>query len=391
MRKYSYIFFIIFLFIFLFSCSASGEREWNYVKESPYIEDILDFAQNYEGIRLLAEIDVRIKNMLSREENPEKLIFLAEKYPEREYYFKDRISALAFYEAFKENTYEAIHEYIERFSSYGKDMTHINEAKAVLKKMDEESDWEEAFEKYNSENTILPLKNFTDTYPYSERTPGALEIITEMQDDGSYSEKYLTGTATLDLIDEFILNFPGHKDIDAALEMRKNFTGDIYDFIQAGYISASGTGYSITRCLLTIENLTDSRLIITVSYGVYFNSVNRRVQNMLIREETEITIEAGRTRSVYIETLCMNIHRDIPDNTNNFTIAVLEETSPLIKLLELLRQNNGNFAVSQAAAWHITDDPGKVRILNTIVYQDGTDAITEEDYAEAMRIIELTE
>ena len=59
-------------------------------------------------------------------------------------------------------------------------------------------------------------------------------------------------------------------------------------------------------------------------------------------------------------------------------------------VLKTLEKQNSSFEVAQAAVWHITDNPGKDKILNTIIYQDGTDAITEEVYNEAVRILEMS-
>jgi hypothetical protein len=213
--------------------------------------------------------------------------------------------------------------------------------------------------------------------------------MTQMQNDTSYSDKYLSAGATLDLIEEFILNFPGHKDMQKALEFKKNFTGDIYSFIKKGYISAAAVGDSITRSRITVENRTNSKLIVTIPYGFYLAASDGNIQNMLIREEAEFLVEAGKSLSAYINTLCMDIYKDLPDKTNHFTLMPLGENSPLIGLLKLLEENKSSFEVSQAAAWRITDNPGKERILNTIIYQDGTDAITEDIYNEAMRIVGL--
>jgi uncharacterized coiled-coil protein SlyX len=397
MRKYIFVI-LIFLpvSLFLFSCIAREQQEWNDIKNSVHIEDILDFAAGYESGSLLGEINQRISELISSENNLRRLRTLAVRYPERENDFKERISELAFYSAFRENTIEALEEYIEEFAGYGRSTVHINQARAALNSIyleiareQQEVEWAEAFEKHQSEDIILPLQNFIDAHPDSGRRAEAEKIIGGMQNNSVYSDRYLTADATLDMIDAFILNFPGHKDINRAFELRENFIGDIYSFMQAGYITASGIGDSITRCRVIIENLTDSRLIVTTPYGVYLHSDDMRVQDMLIWEEVEIIVESKSAINAYINTLCMNIHRNIPNNTNHFTIALLDEDSPLINLVKILEENNSSFAVAQAAAWHITDNPGKVRILNTIVYQNGEDAITEADYYEALRITGL--
>jgi hypothetical protein len=59
------------------------------------------------------------------------------------------------------------------------------------------------------------------------------------------------------------------------------------------------------------------------------------------------------------------------------------------RLLKAAEETESSYEITQAAIWQITDNPGKEKILATILYQDGTDAISEEDYAEALRLVEL--
>ena len=457
----------------LFSCVTKDENEWNEIKDSEYVEDILGFAQNYSGGELIFEINKKIKDMISFEENVEKLNFLIENYPEKSDEFKNRIAELALIGALEENTYDSLGGYIAEFEGYAANSAYINEAKSVLKNMYlnaakaensvvlfeefirmyekeneqavleaadaldeiywdaaqsggnkqdyenyiaqankinaigvinynyeakyileahkilEEFKWADALAAHKAENIILPLLDFIELYPDSAYISEAEEIIEQIRGDSGYSDKYLYNGATLDTIDEFILNFPGHKDIDKAIELRGDFIGDIYSLWLRGYIALVAVGDSITRSRIIIESRTDSKLIINISYGVYLEANSGNVQNMLVREEVEFVLNANQTRYIYINTLCMNIFRDIPDSTNYFTVGMLDEKSPLINLLKTLEATESEFEVAQAAVWHITDNPGKDRILNTIIYQDGTDAITEEIYSEALRIIEL--
>ena len=387
----------VFLPTLLYSCMTIDEQEWNTIKNSGIIEDILDFnaANNDSGLN--GQINQKIKDMLSRENDPDRLFSLINKYPERTDDFKYRISEIALNAALDENTYESLGEYIEKFSGYSSNNhAHINQAQSAIdalrrieQKITEDSDWADAFELYMTEDIILPLKNFADLYPDSEHIPEAREIISRMQNDSSYSEKYLRDDTTLDLLDEFIKNFPGHKDIKKAMELREKFIGGIYSFWEADYIRIAVAGDSITRSRIWIENRTDSRLIVIIPYGTYLAANSGNVQNMLIREEVEISVDSGKVINFYINTLCMNIYKDIPDSTSSFMIDMLGEDLPVINLLKILDENNSSYEVSQAAVWQILDNPGKDTILNTIIYQDGTDAITEEIYEEALRIIAL--
>ena len=277
---------------------------------------------------------------------------------------------------------------LEDYENYIKNTDHSQKYIAEAKIKIDEFDWNIALEKSKARDIILPLKEYADSHPDSAFFPEAARLIKQMQDDPSYSEKYFEGP-TLDLLDEFILNYPGHKDTAKAMELRNDFIGDIYSLGIKEYLAAVGVGDSITRTRIIVENRTESKLIVSLPFGMYFAANSGYVQNMIIREEKTLVIEAGRKRSIYINTACMNIYRDIPDEDSYFGITVLAEDSPLIPLLRVLAANNASFAVAQAAVWQITDNPGKDIILDTLIYQDGTDAITEADYNEALRLIDM--
>jgi len=270
---------------------------------------------------------------------------------------------------------------------------NIDEEAERLKKLKElkeleGNDWAAALEQFQTDEILLPLINFTRIYPDSGYIQEAELLIEQTRNDSTYSEKYFK-TPTLDLIDEFILNFPGHKDIEQAYELREEFVGDIFSLIARNAIEVTVKGDSIIRCRIIIKNLTDSSLIIIVPFGTYLAANSGYIQNMLIREEKNFSIDANQSGAAYIDAACLNIYKNVPDNTIKFSIDRLDEDSPLINLLKILKENNSSYEIAQAAIWHMTDNPGKDRILNSLTYQDNTYAITEEDYAEALRLVDI--
>ena len=439
-------FFIALIFIFtqvLFSCESELDKEWNRIKDSGSIEDLMEFAVNpdIENNKYLDEANKKIKNIIKKEENSEKLNALLNQYPEWEIDLKNRIAEIAFNFAVDENTPEAFEEYIREFWYYNQNPEYIQRAEETLKDLyfniakeqksldlleefilryenydsilaeeaakiiDEinvEIEWNEVLIKYKAENSLLPLINFTGSYPDSVFYPEAEKLIKQIRDDSSYSDKYLI-ESNIDLIDEFVLNFPGHKDIDKALKLREDFSGDIYSMIEKEYISAVSLGDSITRNRIIIQNRTDLKLEVKIPFGIYLAANSGSVQNMAVREEKTVIVEPEQRGSIYINTACMNIYKDIPDDRNYFTVDILPEDSRLIKILKVLKENNSSFEIAQAAIWYIMDNPGKDVILETLVYEskDETEsesenediirewAITEEDYDEALRLIEL--
>lgn len=428
-------FFLALVFIFtpvLSSCESEPQlnKEWNDIKDVGSLEDLLNFAANPDVINsdLFDEINQKIKDKINEGENPEKLTALLNQYPEREIEFKDRISKLALDSALDENTVESLEKYIGEFWDYGGRSEYISQAEEalmiiyfneareqrsiglleefiekykdydsglageaadIINEINEEFDWNDALENYYaSENSLLPLINFTDSHPNSIYVPEAEQIIRQIQNDSSYSEKYFE-EPDLDLIDKFITNFPGHKDMEKALKMREDFVGDIYSMIEKEYIAAISIGESMTRSRIIIQNRIKSRLEVTVPFGIYLEANSGNVHNILVRKEKIISVGSEQHGTIYVETACMNIYKDDPEDKNYFTINILQEDSQLIKLLKVLDENNSSYEITQAAIWYVTDNPGKDVILDALVYEDGTKAITENDYNEALRLVEL--
>ena len=349
---------------------------------------ISDFANYGKNIKYIDDAKTALKNMYFNIAKEQKSIRLLQeifhKYREEDPVMSQQAASAVddiYWEIFtRDGTLAGYLDYIDAYCEG-------NHAEEAYKKI-EELNWQTALEITESDNTLLALQNFIEYYPESIYLSEAEQLIKKIQNDSKYSEKYFK-EPTLDLLDEFILNFPGHKDINKAVEMRKDFIGDIHTFMKKGYLEAAGLGDSITRTRIIVENRTNSKLIVTIPFGMYFAAKKGYTQNMLAREELTFTVEAGKKRSLYVKTACMNIYRDIPDNSSVFTIDKLEEYSPLIPLLNILAENKSGYAVTQSAVWQIMDDPGKGIILDTLEYEDGSYAISENDYNEALRLIDI--
>ena len=251
-------------------------------------------------------------------------------------------------------------------------------------------EWNETKEKHSFEDGLFWLTDFVNSHPGSKYAPEAEALIEKIRGDSSYSEKYLS-EPTLELIDEFISKFPGHKDIERAYEQRKNFSGDIHTMIKKGYIAAVSAGDSIKGNLLRIQNKTASKLEVTIPFGTYFAANSGNVQNMLARKEKKFSVRANQSGVLYIETACMNIYKDAPGENDYFTVEMLPENSRLIKLLKVLEENEVSCEIAQAAIWQAADNPGKEAILGALVYENGAQAITASDYEEALRLLKESE
>ena len=251
----------------------------------------------------------------------------------------------------------------------------------------ENSDWLDALVKFGSESSLLPLLDYADSHPDSVYFSEAERLIKKIQNDSSYSEKYFKAP-DLDSLDRFILNFPGHKDTEKALELREDFIGDIFSMLEKEYIDSWALGDSMNRSRIVIINSTKSRLEITVPLGVYLAANSGYVHNMIVLEKKTFTVAPEKYVISYINTASVNLYKDIHEETSGFWLNKPEDDSRLLKLAKVLNENGSSYEVAQAAIWYMMDNPGKNKILAELEYDDGTKAITEEDYDEAVRLVE---
>lgn len=290
--------------------------------------------------------------------------------------------------ALGKNTRKDYADYIDASMSVygGKYGKYIDEANKKI----EDCDWIDAYEKSTAQSneTLLPILNFIETYPDSDHIPEAELLLETMRNDSWIYERY-AARRTLDAIEEFIANFPGHIDIETAEARKSIYEGNIYDFAEKGYIQVKSAGKSIQEITLTIKNITTSQIIINIPIGVYFAANSGNVQNMAVTEEASFKMTSLEEIIMTVRVACMNIARDIPSEEDSFMPQLIDSGSPLTTLLKILNENGASYEVAQTAIWYVQDNPGRQALLTTLVNQDtGEYAITESDYNEALRIAE---
>ena len=258
----------------------------------------------------------------------------------------------------------------------------------------EDLDWIDAYEKSTAQanETLLPVLSFMETYPDSEHIPEAVLLIETIRNDSRIYERY-AAQRTLDALEEFIANFPGHMDIGTAEARKSIYEGDIYDFAEKGYIQVKAAGKSIQEIALTVKNVTTSKITVHIPIGVYFAANSGNVQNMAVIKEASLKLASLEETTVNVRVACMNIARDIPTGADSFTPQKIADGSPLTTLIKILAENGALYEVAQAAIWYIQDNPGKDALMNTLINQDEEPVVTEEYYNEAVRTAEraLTE
>jgi tetratricopeptide (TPR) repeat protein len=237
--------------------------------------------------------------------------------------------------------------------------------------------------------TVPALRAFIEKWegsPYSADLPaGATARISGLLADRSLSAPLLTNPngVTQAMLNDFLRDYPGHVDETRVRDLGR---GDYMSLINSGAISVRIVGNSIDRTSVSITNTTARNLTVTIPVGAYFASSNANVQNMAVRTPHTVTVPANGSRTVQVNTTCMNIRLDIPNSNNTFSAAAMDANSRLARVLALCNARNVSFEVTQAATWIVTDNASDFTLMNTLT-MNGRSVITEAHIRTAREIV----
>ena len=274
---------------------------------------------------------------------------------------------------------------------------HAGEAKQEYSRLfalERQAEAASGFENALAAGTIRALNAYINEYGGSEyadadNEAAALLRIEELKTDKSLSSPIIKASndATSEMINDFLRDYPGHTDEE---KIKSLITGDFISFMESGAITLAITGDSINQTSVSLTNGAKRDLKVTIPIGTYFAPGSSGVQNMVVREPVTVNINAGSTVGVTVKTACMNIHRSIPESSDKFSARALTGSSKYTKLarvVELCYERNASYAVTQAAVWIVTDNPGDYSLLSTLIYSNGQSAISEEDLEKAKEIV----
>ncbi|MCL2058651.1 MAG: hypothetical protein FWH01_06280 [Oscillospiraceae bacterium] len=248
----------------------------------------------------------------------------------------------------------------------------------------------DAYTKAADAGTLPALFVFLDAWSESEYAVEYIAQANKLADsikaDSSLSAPLLGNPSDVSNaeIDAFLRDFPGHKDEQKVRSLRE---GDFITLMSSGVISIAVKGNSIDFTSVTLTSKANRSLTVTIPIGTYFSPGSSSVQNMVVREPTTVTLGANSSTNVSVKTACMNIRRSIPNSNNTFTAQSLDSNAKLRRVVALCNEKRTSYAVTQAAVWIVTDNPGDNSLLNTLVYSDGRRAISSDDLAKAKEIV----
>ena len=177
--------------------------------------------------------------------------------------------------------------------------------------------------------------------------------------------------------------------------------GSLTETVEKSDVRIKVRPVGIDTFLMDVTNISGEYLLLRcdLEAGYYLRSASGAYQNLLITamdsdymdvSDGLIALEPDGTGTCGGDCACMNIHRDIPDESCGYALTRLED-STLAGLVQLFKEENASYDVRQAAVWIVTDDADEYDVQTlTVSYTDGSSEtmINETEYAEALALVE---
>ena len=194
------------------------------------------------------------------------------------------------------------------------------------------------------------------------------------------------------------------RSADSVSEWAPNFTfaegmdirkAGLWDAVMNGELSCSPYANGIDTFVLTMTNETDDILYVDFTAppptGLYLLCESGSYQDMLITKidypDTDPYVDPRGTFRVFIDTACMNLHRDVPHGETPYKLERLPVDSLLLRLLGLFEAEGCSYSVRQAAVWIVTDNAGfaDTQLLRNAITT--LSVISRSDYDEAESLV----
>ena len=160
---------------------------------------------------------------------------------------------------------------------------------------------------------------------------------------------------------------------------------DLLSLIESGDVTVTMSSSGIQEGKIVVKNETDRRIAVRISPGTYMRASGSGYQNMLVTEPVSDILLADTTRTFVVSTCCMNMHRSIPTDKDDFSLDITDNET-LQALAGYFHKNETTYSVRQAAVWIVTDG-ASYSDCGTLVNSAGTRVIRQSDYDKAKEIV----
>jgi hypothetical protein len=271
------------------------------------------------------------------------------------------------------------------YESYLKDWPDGRHATEAQRRNDELA-WAAA----RAANTISSYRNYSSAHPRGQHAQEADATAAALRTDNAPFDAALQ-TGTEASLRAFLAAYPGHAREASAQQTLTDITEgrDIVDLLGEKKIEVEAHGSGIERVSVRIRRLVPFPFTVRIPVGTFFVSANPSAQNMVTTAVSTIQLTTGEWMSVSPAAACANRPRDIPDNSDRFTVQRSPKQAELAKLMPVLDKASVDSETRQAAVWIVTDDADYWDLGILVASQfgvGGSRVIREQETARAMRI-----
>ncbi len=163
---------------------------------------------------------------------------------------------------------------------------------------------------------------------------------------------------------------------------------NITDLLDGGTIELVARGESIQAVNLSIANLADRTIAVTVPIGMYLDSEGGGFQSMITTRAAEVSIPPNRTVLFDVQAACADIDLDVPVNADLFGTIGDSPYPVLVPALTRLDASGATIDAKQSAVWIVTDDASWEDLGTLVQTFDSARAVNENEAIAAMRAVD---
>jgi hypothetical protein len=290
----------------------------------------------------------------------------------------DRIEALRWEKATASGTAQTLEAYL-RAHPQGK---YVRQAREGI----DDLHWREAA----AANTVVAYDKYLATHSAGRSAAEARKKIAALRsDDTPFLNADRSGTRGA--YEGFLSQYPGHRREREARSRIADMEGrSLADLIAEKKVEAKIQGAGIESVTIALRRLVPRPVQVKIPVGTFFVSRNASAQSMVGTTNESLTLNQDEWTSVSVAAACANRTRDIPGESEDFTVQSAPNQKELERLMPVLGRAGVDYPVRQAAVWMVTDnaDFADLGILVGGFGGFGPRIIQEAEAARAMQILD---
>ena len=263
---------------------------------------------------------------------------------------RTRIEALDWEKTVDENTIEGYLAFETRYPD--------SDRTAIQGRIDDLR-WRQA----TADNTIRHYHDFEQRFPDSPHVEEIEARVAALRVDDAVWDP-VRRSATTEAIEQFLADYPGHKNEADAIELREGV--EFRTLLARRQIEMDFRGCGIQAVCGALRNLTELPLRVRVPAGSLFVSSDPKAQSMSVVESSAHFLRGRELIQVNLSAACADIARDIPYEKVSFSFLPQGGATALSSVRDALDSDEATWHVRQAMVWIVRDNAGSGAITRRL-------------------------